>query len=91
MLKNITALEVKKKLEDKELTFQFVCENHSPLGLSYDALCEMMGFVLGKLQEHQQQIAKAMSAPPACPEPAECPKCPEGENEAAEAEVIVAA
>lgn len=89
MLKNITALEVKKKLEDKELTFQFICENHSPLGLSYDVLCEMMGFVLGKLQEHQQQVAKALSAPSSCPESSECAKCPEVESGEAEPEVIV--
>jgi len=47
MLSTITKLEVKIG----EKTFQFLCDNDSPIGAVHDALCAMKSLVVQKINE----------------------------------------
>lgn len=51
MLKNKTVLEVKKG----ERIYQLELYSDSPLGEVFDVLCEMQGFVIGKIKESQPE------------------------------------
>lgn len=51
MLSNLTKLEVKIG----EKTYQFICDNDSPIGSVHDALTAMKSFVVCKINEAEKQ------------------------------------
>ena len=50
MLKNITKLE----MQIGEKTFQFLCDNDSPIGAVHDALTAMKSYIVHKINEADQ-------------------------------------
>ena len=57
MLKNEICLEIKK--EDR--TYRFTCSPDAPLGEIFDALSNMRGFVLDKLNEGAKAQKEAVN------------------------------
>lgn len=51
MLKTQACIEIKKG----ERIHRFYCDNDSPLGEAYDALREMMSYVVTRIQEAEKQ------------------------------------
>lgn len=60
MLKNVTKFEMKIG----ERSYQFICDSDSPLGQVYDALSEMRGIVLNKINEVENAPKPAQEEQP---------------------------
>jgi hypothetical protein len=59
MLKNSAKIEI--KMDINERSYQFFCDNNSPLGELYDALSSIRNFVTEKMKEieNKEQQDKA--------------------------------
>lgn len=55
MIKNKVALEVKVG----ERVYAFICDNDSPLGELFDAVCQLRGLVIARIKEQEEEKSES--------------------------------